>query len=134
MSLTDYWRLLEVEQEPRNRLLWLLLGAGGLRISEALNMFSTDVYLQETTQQALIALANPLEGAVKLPHGATTTRLEYLRSEYGLAPRCSLAKSDPLHAGWKGILEGGLRDDALAELEDWARYRWTPVECDRRPA
>jgi hypothetical protein len=46
----------------------LLLGAGGLRISEALNMFSTDVYLQETTQQALIALANPLEGAVKLPH------------------------------------------------------------------
>ena len=128
MTLDEFWRLLETEKNPRNRIVWLLLGAGGLRVSEALNMFATDVFFQNSTQQALIALANPVEGSVLLPDGSRMMRAEYLRQRYSLISRCLLPKSDPLHAGWKGIMEDGLRDDSLPEIEEWSERRWVLVE------
>jgi site-specific recombinase XerD len=128
MSLEDYWKLLTTEKNPRNRLLWLLLGAGGCRVSETLNMFQTDIHYQASTQQALVALANPVEGISYLADGRRVPRHEYLKEIYGLTPRCLLSKSDPLHAGWKGIAEGGLHDDNLAEVEEWADNRWTLIE------
>jgi integrase len=128
MSLTDYWRLLELEKSPRNLLLWLLLGAGGCRVSETLNIFGTDIFYQQSAQQALVALANPVEGDVPVARGSFMKRIQYLKQKYSLTPRCLLPKSDPLHAGWKGMVEGGLHDESIPEIAEWADHRWSLVE------
>lgn len=126
--LEDYWRLIEAETNPRNRAIWLLLGGGGLRISEALNMFGTDIFYQASTHEAVVALANPVEGLVEIADSSYAQRQDYLDFKYGLKPRCLLAKNDPKHAGWKGMLETGLIDGGLVELEDWPRRRWALTE------
>jgi integrase len=126
--LEEYWRLVEAEKNPRNRVIWLLCGGGGLRVSEALNLFGTDVFYQTSTHEAIVALANPVEGLVEVNDGVYAQRQEYLYSKYHLRPRCLLPKNDPRHAGWKGMLEGGLYDGSLVEIEDWAARRWVLME------
>lgn len=128
MHLHDYVRLVREEPEPRNRLLWLALGAGAARISEALQIYASDVYYDHSTREALIALANPVKGKVLLPGNRTVERRKYLADQYGLRPRCLLSKNHPLHVGWKGILEGGFDDQERPALADWRDYRWSLME------
>lgn len=128
MSVEDYIKLVRTETNPRNRLLWLVLGAGGIRISEALQLFASDITLDATTHEALVALANPVKGKVVSPGGKTIERREFLSKNYGLVPRCMLPRNNPLHVGWKGMLEGGFDDQQRPHLADWRNYRWSLLE------
>ncbi len=128
MELSDYVRLVKEEPEPRNRLLWLILGAGAARISEALQIFAGDVFYDNSTQEALVALANPVKGKIVLNDGKMIERRRFLADTYRLQPRCVLPRSDPLHVGWKGILEGGFDDQERPALADWRERRWSLVE------
>jgi len=128
MLLNDFWQLIEKEENPRNRLLWLLLGGAGARVSETLNMFATDVLFDRPSQEAIAIFANPVEGRVVLPDGREVMRRQYLHQVYHLEPRCFLPKKDPLHAGWKGMLEGGIQDHEKPDSDTWPDRRWVAGE------
>lgn len=128
MHLHDYVRLIKEEPEPRNRLLFLALGAGAARISEALQIFASDVYYDHSTHEAIVALANPVKGMVLLPSNRTVERRQFLADKYGTRPRCLLPRNHPLHVGWKGIFEGGFDDQERPVLADWRNRRWSLME------
>ena len=128
MHLNDYVKLVKGESEPRNVLLWLMLGAGAARISEALQVFASDIFYDNSTHEALVALANPVKGQVLLAGNRTVERRQYLADQYGIQPRCLLPKNDHLHVGWKGIMDGGFDDQERPELADWRNYRWSLME------
>jgi site-specific recombinase XerD len=128
MSVEDYVELIRSEREPRNRLLWFILGAGAARISEALQIFASDIYYDQQTREAFVALANPVKGKVVLPGNATMERRQFLAEKFNLVPRCLLPRNHPLHAGWKGMLRGGFDDQERAQLTDWRSNMWSLVE------
>jgi len=85
----------------RDLLYYLLLLFGGLRKSEPLHLFLDDVHPDiETGQGATVFLYHPEHGGVP---GERRTRADLLRARYGLVPRCRLAHTDPLFAGWKSL-------------------------------
>ena len=105
-SLDDYLLLLAHERNPRNLLLWLVLGAGGPRLSEALHLFIHDVLFDRVSDQARIVLADPTYGKIRVPgrNGMERmTRQEYLRLSFGRSPRDQLASNHIDFVGWKGM-------------------------------
>ncbi len=111
--------LVTTARTTRDKILYLLLGAGGMRGSEACGLFLHDV--QPTApDQGRVILADPEFGAVLGSVDDTApprlmSRYEFLKNRYQLLPRNRLPKSDPLHLGWKGML-----------IEDGER-RWSEV-------
>ena len=77
---------------------------GGLRESEALSLWVTDVFEDpEDPECALVRVYHPEEG--KAPNnwrgrGGETNRAAYLQQEFGLTPRNKLVGTQ--HIGWKG--------------------------------
>jgi site-specific recombinase XerD len=119
MRFEEYHRLIRHEQNVRDLLLWLLLGAGGLRLSEPLHLFCTDI--QAIGREADVVLAHPSEATVPTVNGTgrpcMIKRGVYLRDHYRLKPRNDLPLSNPLHAGWKGM--------AIEDSENlWSRVTW----------
>ncbi len=108
--MDDFNQLILHEKQPRLLLLWLLLGAGGVRISEAMHLYATDIGFDAATHEARITLADPRAGEIKNEIGggpATWTREEFLRFRYGCEPRNMLPDTDILRAGWKGLNRNG---------------------------
>jgi hypothetical protein len=141
MPLADYLRLLRATKSNeswRNLCLWLLLGAGCCRISEALNLFATDVRRvllasenvksHITTDEAYVSLANPVEGLVETQSGQWLKRRDFLSERYGIVPRNLLPTENPLYAGYKGMALAGTIDSAIPELELWPERGWALVE------
>jgi integrase len=122
----DYIKLIKAEDEPRNILLWLALGAGACRISEALQIFATDIFFEKQTCEAVVALANPINGMAL--DNDKRKRNVYLMQQYGLLPRCDLPKSSPLHAGWKGMIEDGFIHEPDSIAANWGGRRWTKMK------
>lgn len=83
----------------RDALLFWLLLYGGLRKSEPLHLFLGDV-APDPDRGATVWLHHPESGHAP---DTTLTRSEYLRRTHGLIPRCRLAISDPMFAGWKSV-------------------------------
>lgn len=129
MPIDDYYKLLAATRAQRNwrdECLWLSLGAGCARVSEALNVYATDV-LADDKGEAYLALANPVEGLVE-QQGKWIMRREFLEHRYGLIPRPLLPANDPLRAGWKGMAVGGIQVDEIPEIQLWPQRGWALVE------
>lgn len=84
----------------RNVLITYLMDYGGLRLSEALSLWSEDVSVE--AGEIIVRVYHPEEG---LAPDDKTNRAAYLQSQYGLQPRKRLVKAtDPLFLGWKNSL------------------------------
>lgn len=102
----NFITVVKFERSIRNLLLWLLLGAGGLRLCEALHIFISDISQDAETGEARILLADPTYGKIQVPPGNTQKKLsrqEYLKEKFGLVPRDQLPLNDLQFVGWKGM-------------------------------
>jgi integrase len=106
-SFEDYLTLIRHERNPRNLMMWLLLGAGGLRVSEPLHLFINDVFLEIASGEAHFVFGDPTYGTVTVPDQGggqkKLTRQEYLKQYFNLIPRDQLPDTDIAYAGWKGM-------------------------------
>lgn len=133
----DVTELVEQERNPVFRALWILLAGGGIRVSEALNMWNVDVMPShmsrffgsaDLTGTPLVLLAHPTRSVYLGNPGASSRsgpdREAALRQRYGLVARPLLPKKDGLYAGWKGLMpHTGYQGDAFVYWIDpeWAR-------------
>lgn len=109
----------------RDQLLFLLLAFGGIRSSEALHLWVSDVVVQEG--RAEVFLYHPSSGPVDSGPRPRLSRQNELANSYGLLPRHLLAAGSSRRVGWKGMMfdeprPGGARtrvywlDQRAAEL------------------
>lgn len=91
----------------RDKMLFLLMGFGGLRISETLHIYLTDVMdFFPYSQASKIILAHPSEGPFIWNHEKESrngTRSEYLSEVYSLLPRNEVGGGHKNFSGWKGM-------------------------------
>ena len=98
----DRWHL-------RDQLLAVLGAGGGVRASDALHLFTTDVTEDPARHGvAEVRLYHPVDGAAPLHRKLGTrtterpTRTEYLNARFGLKPRTQLTGAE--RVGWKNLL------------------------------
>jgi integrase len=140
--------LIDQTVNPRDKLLWLLMGAGSLRSSETLHLFSSDVKgVDPEHKDTIICLADPEYGYVqwtdKNGKQQSNTRESYFSSEFknsffpknhplrNLQPRTKYGRRNTqLHVGFKGMtfgdIEGAgyvlLQSDKLRSIDE--HYLW----------
>jgi integrase len=106
-EFSDFNKLIAHESNPRNQVLWLCLGAAGLRVSEPMHLFVNDILYDTAANEARIRLCDPIYGPVAAmgPDGVERryTRLQYLKEKYNMAPRDELSIQGTAQAGWKGM-------------------------------
>lgn len=101
------WLTIASTPSLRDKLYLLLLFFGGLRISEPLHLFASDVSVQ-ADGTARVTLGHPQDGSYQwvgrdsCRHAGN--RAGFLAERYSLGPRNLLAEKHPLHAGWKGMM------------------------------
>ncbi len=83
----------------RNVLITILMHFGGLRLSEALSLWSDDVQFEQG--KLIVRVYHPEHGLA--PDGKSS-RATYLRNKFDLIPRKRLVRTDPLFLGWKNPL------------------------------
>lgn len=94
-------------KNPRDELAFLLLFYGGLRESELMHIFVSDIsLLPDGTARVVLAEPElaPMEwrdAAGRLTRG---TRTDFLKEQFGISPRTCLPKNSNQFAGWKGML------------------------------
>lgn len=90
----------------RDKLIFILMFFGSLRISEPLHLYSTDIIVLPN-DNAKIILQHPATGHFNWEDTfrgkRTGYRSVFLNERYGLGPRNKLGTKDPLHSGWKGM-------------------------------
>ena len=90
----------------RDILIAILLNKGGLRISEVMHIWITDVTKDPISGMAHIVITHPSEGACPGRWGTDfKTRAQCLEEVFNRSARNSLASSDAEHAGWKSGLD-----------------------------
>lgn len=98
--------LLLATDNLRDLLCFILMFFAAFRISELLHLYVTDV----TTPgyEPDIRIADPelsiYEWSDPFLGSRSGNRSTFLLERYGIAPRHKLGLTDPLHAGWKGML------------------------------
>ncbi|KAA0073980.1 tyrosine-type recombinase/integrase [Tardiphaga sp. P9-11] len=107
--------IISAERNPAFKALWILLAYGGIRVSEALNLWCCDVmpgtmiseFANGDTQKApLVVLADPADSRFTgIFDDTSLRRIDYLAKKYGLIPRSHYPPKHPLRAGWKSMLE-----------------------------
>lgn len=108
---------LEDEAQMTAATVVAILFCGGLRMSEPLHCFTTDVQMIDNV--AHLFFQHPAWGIVKGRDGRKATRAQFLQ-EFGLKPRNQL--SGRLKAGWKGMAN----DDRITQAY------WLPIPVLRR--
>jgi len=106
--------IINAEQNPAFKWLWLLLAYGGIRVSEALNLWCCDIMSGEmigefepgfTQTEPLVVLADPINSRFTGTfHDTSRRRIEALLADFGLPPRPNYPNKHPLRAGWKSML------------------------------
>lgn len=90
----------------RDKLAFLIMFFGGLRESELLHLYVTDI--SSPGGDAKINISHPVLSLYRWDDPfrgkQKGTRFEFLRERYGLIPRNKLGLKNPLHAGWKGMM------------------------------
>lgn len=94
-------------KNPRDKMLLLLMGFGGLRISETLHIYVNDVIGNfKSTNATKVILAHPSEGKIRVSENHETTvlkRTEFLMRNFNRLPRNELGIGHLEYAGWKGM-------------------------------
>lgn len=85
----------------RRVLITMLMHYGGLRLSEALSLWCDDVSFDNSTGSVVVRVYHPLYGQAP---DRSSNRATYLETRFGLQPRVSLLKNEPLFLGWKNPL------------------------------
>jgi hypothetical protein len=114
MNDEQVWAIINAEKNPIFRALWLVGAFGGIRISEQLNAWQSDIlpgsyrklaFGYDDGGEILFLRAHPVRSRYLGDLGKPgDTRKQYLHKEYSLLPRNALGRRDPLYAGWKGTL------------------------------
>lgn len=86
----------------KNQAITLLLHYGGLRKSEALQLYLSDICVDPKRVEAVVRVYHPSVG--ESPDTQYRTRKEFLSKCYRLKPRNEYFKSERLHLGWKAPL------------------------------
>lgn len=86
----------------KGRALTLLMHYGGIRKSEAFQLYLQDIIVDRKRDEAVVRIYHPAFGAS--PDEKYGSRREYLALRYRLIPRTEYPKSEALHAGWKSPL------------------------------
>jgi site-specific recombinase XerD len=86
----------------KGRALTLLMHYGGIRKSEAFQLYLSDIIVDRKRGEAVVRIYHPAVG--KSPDERYRTRREYLARRYQLKPRTDYPRSEALHAGWKAPL------------------------------
>lgn len=90
----------------RDKLIFILMFFGSLRISEPLHLYASDIIILPNNT-AKIVLQHPVEGHFNWEDTfrgkRTGHRSVFLNERYNLGPRNKLGTKDPLHSGWKGM-------------------------------
>ena len=139
--------LIESCRNPRDKLLFLLYGAGSLRSSEPLQFFLTDIGGKDSQGQLNVNLDDPELGQYQWQKDGkkvTTTRSEYIITNYknehlplghplrNLIPRSAIIDiNDSQHAGFKGMSFGAT--DLSLNKDDTNIY-WCSAELGRYAA
>lgn len=106
----------------RDKLILLLMHGAGLRVSEAMLLWVTDVFENPADpSQALVRIYSEREGVA--PEGwksrkGERTRKMYLKEKYGRMPRCEMKRTQYL--GWKTRL--------VDDKEGYLIAQWFPVD------
>ncbi|MEZ0192180.1 hypothetical protein AB9X41_23605 [Ralstonia solanacearum] len=106
----------------RDKLYLLLLFFGGLRMSEPLHLFASDVSVLPDGM-ARVVMGHPQDGSYQWiasdKKKRSGHRATFLKERYGLGARNVLPESHPLHAGWKGMMaDDGKRSESVVH---WLR-------------
>jgi len=116
--------LLNEMTTTRDKLIIILLAFGGIRISELLHIYITDISIDKDGT-AKVALYNPVEGEYKWigidDKKNKGTRRQYLSNMHGTLPRNLLSVNDGMHLGWKGMQE----EDSKKHV---SYVSWTVIE------
>ena len=95
-------------RNARDKMLVLLMGYGGLRISEPLHLFLNDATERfRDSRAAKIRLEHPSNGFARWSSRGNRRegrRSEFLSEMFGRLPRNELGRGNPQFAGWKGML------------------------------
>jgi len=90
----------------RDKLFFILMFFGSLRISEPLHLYSTDIRTS-VKLDSKVTLQHPAKGHFDWQDpfrgNRTGTRSVFLNERYSLGPRNKLGVKDPMHSGWKGL-------------------------------
>uniref|UniRef100_UPI000B065BBC gamma-mobile-trio recombinase GmtY n=1 Tax=Vreelandella aquamarina TaxID=77097 RepID=UPI000B065BBC len=106
----------------RDKLILLLMHGSGLRVSEAMVLWVTDVFENPADpSQALVRIYSEREGVA--PEGwksrkGERNRKAYLKEKYGRVPRCDMKGTQ--HLGWKSKL--------VDNKEGYLIAQWFPVD------
>lgn len=138
--------LVERSPNPRDQMLWLLMGGGSLRASETLHLYYQDVIGLSREGATRIRLDDPEKGILTWSVDGKTvrgTRAEYLRvcfanerfqrtvpRLFGLAPR-TFGKRGADHVGFKGMTFSTDPESKRARdggIDYWHEMYW----CDPR--
>ena len=113
-------------QDPRvalrDKLILLLMHGGGLRESEALTLWVTDVFEDpHDSDKAIVRIYNEVDG--KAPYGwrsrsGTKTREAYLKEQYSRIPRIRMKGT--AHIGWKGRV--------VDHRDNYIQVQWFPSD------
>lgn len=109
----------------RDKLILLLMHGAGLRLSEAMTLWVTDVLESPgDPKQALVRIYSEREGVA--PHGwrgrnGDRTRKAYLAEEFGRRPRCDMQGTQ--HLGFKAT--------ALDHRDGYLIANWFPTDYGR---
>lgn len=83
----------------KGKAITLLMHYGGIRKSEAFQLYLSDIIVDRKRGEAIVRIYHPAFG--KSPDDRYKTRREYLALRYRLKPRTDYPRSEALHAGWK---------------------------------
>jgi integrase len=100
-------KLIETAANSRDKLAFMLMAFGSLRISEVCHLFLKDLFgTFSQTRAAHVTLGHPVDGRCewvdKNGRRRSGTRAEYLVEMYGRVPRNRMDNS-PEYAGWKAM-------------------------------
>lgn len=102
-------QLIRAERHPMRRGIWVLCRYGGVRISEALNMWQADVLTAGSARHIFDAPMDSITPILAHPHESRylgdftsirKTRQQHLADHYGLVPRPDQVGRQ--RVGWKG--------------------------------
>lgn len=132
--------LIHNEKSVVKRMIFIELAFGGVRISEALNHFITDVIPGSMraalfpddipSELPLIVLADPVQSIYTDTFAfSTEDRRQYLSRKFGLISRPERARrGDSLHAGWKGMAHDNT--NLLISQVYWSHPTWARLYLD----